>query len=285
MSKIRFSKNNPTLYLVISFLIVFIAVFWPTFRNLFSVWSGSDEYSHGFFIIPISLYITWQKKAILLEEPVNKSFTGFVVAAVSLCLYFVSKIAGIYTFENLFFVSFIFGGVAYLFGSKITKKLAFPLFFLLWMIPFPAQLYSAATIPLQLMVTKVSVVLLHLFDIPVLREGNVIKLPEHTLEVVQACSGLRSMISLFTLSLVYGYFTLNSITLRTLLFFSSIPISILVNIIRVAIMGIALHMYNYDLTHGTIHTYFGVFLFIFALLFLYFFQRFLYIWERRSISD
>jgi exosortase len=137
------------------------------------------------------------------------------------------------------------------------------------MIPVPAQIYSAATIPLQLLVTRSSVALARLLDIPILREGNLIHLPGHTLQVVQACSGLRSMISLVTLGTVLGYFTLSSNLLRSLLLLCGIPAAILVNIVRVVIMILAYHYLGLDLAEGAVHTVFGTLIFLLALALLF----------------
>jgi len=150
----------------------------------------------------------------------------------------------------------------------MSKELLFPLFLLLFMIPVPAQIYSKFTIPLQLFVSKSSVWIGAIMGLPIYREGNVIHLPNQTLQVVQACSGLRSVISLLLLSAVFGYFTLKANILRAVLFICGIPAAILVNIIRVLLLVLAFHYLNYDLTKGTIHTVFGMLIFILALIFL-----------------
>jgi len=151
-----------------------------------------------------------------------------------------------------------------LFGFSILKECAFPLFILLFMIPVPAQIYSQLTIPLQLLVSKTSTGLAHIVGVPIYREGNVIHFPGRTLAVVQACSGLRSLMSLLTLSAIYAYLTLNSNVLRSVLFFSGVPAAILVNIIRVVMIIIAFQYFEFDLTEGKIHTILGVIIFIIA---------------------
>jgi exosortase len=123
----------------------------------------------------------------------------------------------------------------------------------------------------------------NLFGLPVYREGNVIHLPDRTLQVVQACSGLRSMISLLTLSAIFGYLTLKSNLLRTILFFSGIPAAILVNIIRVVLMVVAFYYFNYNLTTGTTHTIFGIIIFALALIFIAITKRVLSLWDKSSI--
>ena len=157
------------------------------------------------------------------------------------------------------------GLIIYFFGFQMFKELLFPLFLLLFMIPVPSQIYSTLTIPLQLFVSRVSAGIANLLGIPIYREGNVINLPEYTLQVVEACSGLRSMISLLTLSAIFAYMTLKSNLLRTLLFITGIPAAIAVNIFRVLLMIMAFYYFQYDLTQGSVHTVFGVVIFILAL--------------------
>jgi exosortase len=172
------------------------------------------------------------------------------------------------------------GVVIYFYGFLMFKELLFPLFLLLFMIPVPAQIYAKLTIPLQLFVSKTSTWLAAAFGLPIYREGNVIHLADRTFQVVRACSGLRSMIALLTLSAIFGYFTLRSNFLRTILFFSAIPAAILVNIIRVLLMVLAYHIFTYDLTKGTIHTVFGIIIFMLALAFIAIVQRVLSIWDK-----
>ena len=172
--------------------------------------------------------------------------------------------------------------VLYILGKEMLRKLVFPLFLLLFMIPVPAQIYSSLTIPLQLMVSKASVWVAGLVGLPVYREGNVIHLPDRTLEVVQACSGLRSMVSLLTLSVVFGYLTLRSNVLRSILFISGIPAAVLVNVVRVMVLVMAFHYLNYDLTKGTPHTVFGIAIFGLAILLVAIIKGSLSHWERSS---
>jgi exosortase A len=243
----------------------FVFAFYQTWLSLVNVWMQSDDYSHAFLILPISLYLVWSKKNKLAQIPIVPSSYGLLLIFLSSSLFIFSNFAGITTLASFALVLSIIGIVLGLAGWRITKELVFPLFFLFLMIPIPSQVYYAATTPLQLFVTKVSVFVATLFDIPIYREGNVIHLPNRTLQVVAACSGMRSMISLGTLSLVFAYISLQSYSLRTVLVASAIPIAILINIIRVLAMVMAFHYYDYDLSVGSPHTYLGLFLFVIAI--------------------
>jgi exosortase len=283
MNKINnpYKKNNYSQLILGAILFsVFIFVYFPVWKNLILAWNNSEEYSHGFLIVPISLYIIWSKRKKLSEIPVKPSGWGLAVTLFSLGLYVFSQLAGISTLSSVMMICTICGMVLTLYGIKFLREILFPLLFLLLMIPVPSQIYSSVTMPLQLFVSKISVGIASLINIPVLREGNVIHLPERTLEVVQACSGLRSIVSLLTLSIIFGYFTLKSSLLRSLLFIAGIPAAIFVNIIRVLLMVAAFYYFDYDLTKGTIHTVFGVVIFILAVFFIFIVQKILSIWEK-----
>ena len=259
-------KNITNYTLILILCATFCAVFFPVLKSLVKVWHGSEEYSHGFFIIPLSLYIIWQKKDELTETSVQPSNWGLLIIIISLLLFIIARAGEILTLVPMTMIFLIFGAVIYLFGFLMCRKLIFPLFFLFFMIPVPSQVYSALTIPLQLFVTKTTVFIAGLMGISIYREGNVINLPDHTMQVVQACSGLRSMISLLVLSAIFGYFTLRSNILRGVLFVAGIPISIIVNIFRVFLMVTAYYYFNYDLTADSVHTIFGMIIFIMALI-------------------
>ena len=261
----------------------FTLAYFPVWKRLVLAWYNSDEYSHGFLIIPICIYILWRKKDILAEIPVSPSWWGLALVIFSLLLYLFAHFAEIITVASFSMVLLLAGLVIYFYGFFMLKELSFPLFLLLFMIPIPAQIYSSLTVPLQLFVTKVSVWTGALLGVPVYREGNVIHLPDRTMQVVQACSGLKSMISLLTLSAILSYFTLKSNFLRTVLFVSGIPAAIVVNIIRVLLSVVAYHYFNYDLTKGTTHTIFGMIIFILALIFIAIAQKVLSTWDKGRI--
>ncbi|MFC1814848.1 exosortase/archaeosortase family protein [Thermodesulfobacteriota bacterium] len=281
----RKASTLTAISMAVVFSATFIFAYFPVWKILIMSWYGSDDYSHGFFIVPISLFIIWQKRQTLSQISIHPSVWGLVLVVFSLLLYLVAHFAEIVTLSSFSMVLFLAGAVLYLYSYGMLKELLFPLFLLLFMIPVPAQIYATLTIPLQLFVSKASVWLASLFGLPVYREGNVIDLPNHTLQVVQACSGLRSMISLLTLGAVFGYFTLRSNVLRTILFLSGIPAAIFVNIIRILVMILAFYYFNYDLTTGSIHTVFGVIIFMLALLFIAMMKGILLPWDKSTAQE
>jgi exosortase len=270
--------------LFIALFFSFILAYLPVWQGLVQAWSNSDDYSHGFFIVPLVIFSLWHKREVLYRLPAQSSNLGLALIIVSLVLYIFTFYAGIKTVSSLAMIFSIFGVVLYIYGLAISREIIFILLFLLFMIPVPAQIYSAMTIPLQLIVSKISVWVVMLFGVPVFREGNVIHLPDRTLEVVQACSGLRSLMTLLTLSMIVSYFTLRSNWLRMLLVISGVPVAIIVNILRVLIIIIFLHYFDFDLTGGELHTIFGVVVFSLAIALVFLIKGVFSFWDKPEIK-
>lgn len=249
--------------------VLFAGVFFPVIKGLVLAWNGSEEYSHGFLIVPVSLWIIWMKWHQLKSIPFTSWAGGLAMVIIALVLHVLGSYAAIITLGPLAMILLIHGMVLYFFGSVMYRTILFPLLFLFLMVPIPSQIYSAMTIPLQLLVTQISTFICGVMDVPILRQGNLIHLPERTLQVVQACSGLRSIMALSALSALFGYLTMDTPVFRTLLFLSSIPIAIVINIVRVVLMIMGFYFFDYDLTTGLTHTVMGLLIFCIALLLLY----------------
>jgi exosortase len=267
---------------LLALLILFIWAFFPVFTNLVSYWAHSEDNSHGFFIIPLSLYFVWRKRKVLAKTEIAPHWSGFLLLLIGVLAYIFSIFSEIYTVQSFSLLLFIFGVVIYFFGFQVFLKILFPLSFLLFIIPIPAQIYSLLTLPLQLLVSKTSAWLGSIASIPIYREGNIIHLPYHTLQVVNACSGMRSLLSLMALSAAFGYLSLHSNRLRAILFLTSFPIAILLNIIRVLLIIVAFHYANYDLTHGATHTFIGLAIFVLALVILAVIKGVLSLWDKSA---
>ena len=198
------TTNHSTLIstsLIAALFASFILAYFPVWKGLVLAWYSNDQYSHGFLIAPLCIYMVWRKREKLAETQVRPSQWGLALAIFSLLFYLFAHLAEITTVASFSMVLLLAGVIIYFYGFPMLKELLFPLFLLLFMIPIPAQIYSKLTIPLQLFVSKSSVWIGAIMGLPIYREGNVIHLPNQTLEVVQACSGLRSVISLCYLAL------------------------------------------------------------------------------------
>jgi len=277
-----FSREQMLFLLILLGSVAF--AYYPTWKGLVSAWHSSEDYSHGFFIIPLCVMIGWQKRNLLATLEVRPSRLGLVLVVLALLLYIVGRLGEIATLAAFSMIPALAGVILYLWGSAVLKELLFPLFFMLFMIPVPAQIYSEATIPLQLWVSQISAWLAGFLSIPIYREGNVLCLPHRTLEVVQACSGLRSMMALATLSVVFGYFSLHSNVLRAILFVSAVPASIIVNVIRVLVLILCEYYFSIDLSSGTAHTVFGVVVFALALAMVALIRGVLSMWDNQAVS-
>lgn len=260
-------------------IFLYILLYYPVWKNLFVTWYNSEDYSHGFFIIPISAYIVWKKKNDIKNINSKPSWLGLILVLFSLILYLFSYVAEISTMASLSPILVLTGAIIYFYGFRMLKELSLPITFLLFMVPIPDQLFSQLTIPLQLFVTKISVWFSDLLGIPIYREGNIIHLPGQTLQVVNACSGLRSILSIMPLAAILGFFTLNSNLLRSLLFLSGIPTAVIINIIRVMLLVLVFHYMDFDLTVGTPHTILGIVVFFMALSILLLLKELLSKWD------
>lgn len=263
-------------------LLGFLAAYYPILGELAGVWTNSEDYSHGFFVIPLSLYILWCKKADLQQIPIRTSVFGLILLLGSLTIYVLAVYSGIKTVASLSLISSLACSIWFLFGLTMLRAVSFSLLFLFFMIPVPEQIYSTLTIPLQLFVSKVSVYLTSLLDIPVFREGNVIHLPDKTFEVIRACSGIRSLVTLLCLSAVIAFFSLRNNFLRFILLISGVPAAIFVNVFRVFVMIVAYRYFKLNLTEGTLHTVIGVVIFFLSLLIVNFMKGVLVKWDVRE---
>jgi exosortase len=240
----------------------------PVVRKLLYDWANDDNYSHGFFIVPLALYFAWERRARLSHAIGRPSAFGFIVVVGSLGLLVVGTLGAEFFLTRVALIGVLAGTVLFLLGWEHFRILAFPLSFLLLMIPLPSIIFNQIAFPLQLFASKFGTTALQLAAVPVLREGNVIELANTKLQVAEACSGIRSLISLLTLGIVYGYFTDSRTWPRVLIALSTIPIAIVANGLRVAGTGIAAHYYGPEAAEGFFHTFSGwlVFLVAFVLL-------------------
>ena len=163
----------------------------------------------------------------------------------------------------------IAGLILFMLGVDYIKLLFFPLAFLIFMIPLPYLIYDSVAFPLKLFAARVATFFLQLIEVPILREGNIITLPSTTLEVADACSGIRSLMSLIVLGIVYAYFIHRAFWKRVVLVAATVPVAICANASRLVITGILAHYGNPDLAQGFFHTFSGWVLFVIAFLMLF----------------
>ena len=201
--------------------------YWPVLVRLVAQWNNDEDMGHGFFVPILAAYIAWQKRNEFLAEPVKPNWLGLgLVIYAALQLYVATLGAELFLARTAIVLSII-GAVLFLGGTKRLRVMAFPLFLLFFMVPIPSILYTQITFPLQLLASRVAEWALMAIGIPVLREGNVLELAGQKLSVVEACSGIRSLLTLSFLSLVYGYFFETKTWLRVVLFVATVPIAMI----------------------------------------------------------
>jgi len=262
--------NLVTIALVGSGLLL---AYWPVMAGLVDAWSTDDNYSHGFFIVPLAAYFAWERRAQFERAPVRPAITGMVLVALSLMLLVAGTLGSEMFLSRASLIGVAAGSILFLGGWARLRVLAFPLVFLLLMIPLPALIFNKIAFPLQLLASHVGEYAISSMEIPILREGNVLILANATLEVAEACSGIRSLVSLFTLGIVFGYFADRRLWVRSFIALSAIPVAIFANGLRVASAGVAAHNYGTAGVEGLFHEFSGWVVFVIAFLMMLALQR------------
>jgi exosortase len=240
-----------------------ILAYLPILARMASQWSNDDDMSHGFFVPAVAAYVAWNRREELLALEVKPSYWGLVLLGWSIIQMTLGILGAELYLQRTAFIGSLWGAVLFLGGWAFIRALALPLLMLPLMVPIPAVIYNQITFPLQLFASSVAEHALSLLGIPVLRDGNVLELANQKLSVVEACSGIRSLMSLTFLSLVYGYLSEKRLWVRWSIFLASIPIAVAANAFRVSATGV-LSEYNPDLAQGFFHTLEGGVSFAFA---------------------
>jgi exosortase len=236
-------------------------------------WASDDNYSHGFFVVPLALYFCWERRDALTAANRRPSILGLVLITVSLAVLLAGLLGAELFLTRISLIGVIAGVVLYVWGWHHVRVLAFPIAFLVLMIPLPTIVFNQIAFPLQLLASRAGEAVINLAGIPVIREGNVLQLPSRTLEVAEACSGIRSLVSLIMLAIVLGHFTERRIGRRILIALAAIPIAIVANAARVAGTGLASELVSPTAAEGFLHTFSGWVLFVVAFIGLVAVQR------------
>jgi len=268
------SRNaGPFSWATIGWVSILLAICYaPVLSAMVKQWNSDADMGHGFFVPVIAGFIAWQKRDQIAGKLPKPNWWGLAIMLwAGFQLYIGTIGAELFTSRTSFVISVI-GAVLLLGGTEYLKIFSFPLFLLFFMIPIPAVIYNQLTFPLQLLASRAAEATIDLLQIPVIREGNVLILPQQTLNVVEACSGIRSLLTLTFLSLVYGYFFEKRTWVRVVLFLSTIPIAITANAGRVAFTGVV-SQFKPELAEGWFHEAQGWVIFMIALVILIAFHQ------------
>ena len=269
-------------------LVIVGLFFWlyaPVLARLSRQWWTDPNFSHGFFVPAFSLYVVWQKRQQLLAIDRRPSFWGLGFIVLSLCTLLLGIFGAELFLSRVSLIVLIVGMIVFLHGWRMLRDLMFPLAVLLLMVPIPSIILNQITFPLQILASKLSAWLLPLLGVPVLREGNVINLPVMPLEVADACSGIRSLLSLTCLAIMYGYLLEKRISIRVILALASIPIAVAANGLRIVGTGLLVQYWDPDKAEGFFHAFSGWLIFVVSLLMLFGLHRLLTYWEKRTGNE
>ncbi|HVB38860.1 MAG TPA: exosortase/archaeosortase family protein [Vicinamibacterales bacterium] len=267
-------RTRPGVAAAAAALVVTLAIaYGSVVASLVRDWATDDNYSHGFLVVPVIAYLVWRQRDVWGRTDRTPSSIGLLLVLGSLGLYVGGLLGAELFLTRISLVGVVAGSLVFLFGWRHLRLLAFPLALTLLIIPLPAIIFNQITFPLQLVASWCGETALSAVGVPVLREGNVITLSTTSLYVAEACSGIRSLVSLLTLALLYGYFTDPRGWVRAALAAASIPTAVLANGARVAGTGIAASVIGPEAAEGVLHTFSGWMVFVVALVLLLLMKR------------
>lgn len=254
-------------------LLLVVAIYFRIAAKLVLDWYEIPDFSHGFLVPFFSLFLVWDRRKVLEATPVRQSWAGVPLIVLALLILFVGVYGAELFSSRLSFLLLLAGLIWTFLGSRMLRELWFPLAVLLLAIPLPAILFNRITFPLQLLASRVASDTLPMLGVPVLRDGNVIELPIMKLEVAEACSGIRSLMSLFTLSVFYGYFIERTTVRRWVLALASLPIAVAANVARIVGTGLCVQYWDPSKAMGFFHEFSGWVMFVVSLGCLYLVHR------------
>jgi exosortase len=240
-------------------------LYYSILRHLVLNWLDDPNLSFGFFIPVFSGFVVWQDRKRLSTIPILPSWWGLVVIAGALAILMLGVSGAEVFLSRSSFILLLAGLVIYFLGWHHFRAVLFPWSSLFLMIPLPAIVFTQVAFPLQLLASWLAGSVLAILGVPVLREGNVVRLPAMSLEVAQACSGIRSLMSLGALATIYGHFLEPKMPRRIMLSAAAIPIAILANALRIVLNGFLVHYWEPGLTQGFFHALEGWVIFVLAM--------------------
>jgi len=232
-------------------------------------WWTDPNFSHGVFVPLFVALLIWRDRRELAQIPLKPSWIGLPIIVAALATLLTGVFGAELFLSRSSLILLAAGGVIYFAGWRYFRAMLFPWLFLFLMIPIPAIVFNQITLPLQFFASETAAEILRLFSVPVLREGNVIVLPRMPLEVAEACSGIRSLMSLATMAIIYGYFADSSVWRRVVLALMAIPVSVAANALRIVGTGLTVQYWDPDKALGFFHEFSGWLIFVVSLIMLF----------------
>lgn len=238
-------------------------------RLLIFQWWTDPNYGHGFFVPLFSGYILWQQRERWIKSEIKPSNFGFLVMLGAVGLLFIGSLGAELFTSRFSLLVLIAGIILFLAGWNMLRAVAFPLAFLVFMIPIPVIIYNQITFPLQLIASRLATFWLEVVQVPVLRDGNVLVLSNLSLEVAEACSGIRSLMSLIALAVAYGHFAEPRRWVRYALVLLMVPSAIVTNAMRIVGAGVLAHRFGPQAAEGFLHQFSGWMVFLGTLVLIF----------------
>ncbi len=260
----NFSASNKVLWKAISLISLFIGLYYQIIFYMVKNWYADSDYSHGFLIPFISAYIIWTNREKLSRIKIKPDNLGLLVLIIGLFLYVLGITGAEYFTMRFSMIPVIFGIVYYLCGREMVKSILLPVGFLVCMIPIPSIVLNVVAFPLKLFAANVATNIIQFIGIPVVRDGNIIHITDMSLEVADACSGIRSLMSMIALGVAYAYIFQNNQLKRLILVLFIVPITIVTNVARVTGTGILSHYVGPAAASGFFHEFAGIVVFLVA---------------------
>jgi len=276
------SKLELPIPAILFFLALVIILFLPVLSDLVAQWFNDENMGYAFFVPLVAGYVIWLDRARILEAPVKPCWPALALVVWGFLQMLLGILGALSVLSRTAFVLTMVGVVWTIAGTAVIRALLFPIVLLFFMVPIPLYVYQRMTIPLQNLATNLAAFGLDTLGIPVSQDGNVLTLPDqHSLDVVDACSGIRSLLSLTFLSLAYGRLFETRTWVRIALLLATVPIAIACNAARITLTGI-LTEYKPEIADGIYHAFEGWVIFMFELAALLVFHRLLTRFTRRS---
>jgi exosortase len=242
-----------------------VLLYFPILKLLVYQWWTDPDYGHGFFVPLFSGYVLWRERERWTTTSIKPSNFGFVAMLGAVSLLLLGSLGAELFTSRFSLLILLVGMILFLAGWKMLRAVSFPLSYLMWMIPLPVIIYNQITFPLQLIASRLATVWLELARVPVLRDGNILIMSNYSLEVVEACSGIRSLMTLMALAVAYGYLVSPQRWVRYILAAIMVPIAIITNAIRIMGAGILARHFGPQAAEGFLHDFSGWTIFMVAL--------------------
>jgi len=245
-----------------------VCLYFSILQELAHDWDTNDNYSHGYFIPILSAYLIYTYKDELRKLPLQSNIGGLFLFIIGLIQLIIAKTGSEYFLQRTSLIPVLAGLVLFTLGFAYLKKLFLPIIYLIFMVPLPAIIWNKIAFPMQLFGSFLTEKIVTLMGIPIFREGNVLHLASTSLEVVDACSGLRSLTTMFALSAVFAILSTHKTWQKWVLFLAAAPIAIFANITRLSATALLATRYGSDVANGFLHDFSGIVVFVVGIILL-----------------